>query len=596
MFQSAKAKPAAKIALPKSDSLSRKVLLALRKTATLVGGTLGPYGRQVLIERPESGLKPFTTKDGVTVHKSIGFEDSIEQVVLESARDAAVRTAQDAGDGTTTATILSYAIAKTTSDLTANNKKCPPQRVVREINALVPQLEAQIKELSSPVDPDHYYRILHKVATLSANGDSEMASVIMEAYDLVGDQGNITITEEYGNSAYKVDKFEGFTIEKGYEESCENFYSVFINDNSNSRIFLEKPIYILFDGNLNDTTPISHIVSELDLEMNNISSRFNKNIVIFAHSFSKNVLATLAHNFAQDGTFKIVPCLTTQSIILNSRSQFLHDVAAFTGAKVWNPMSNPIMSARAKDLVLGLSEGFEAGRYRSTIIGTPDPSSVEIRVQELQNLIGKTEAVYDRQDIEIRIGKLTCGIAKVKIIGPSQVEIREKKDRAEDAWCAIRSAVKHGTLPGGGWTLAKLSDQLSRSSAADSQSAALAKQILAKAFLEPIRVLYGNAGFDDETIEASINALKLDQEQTLDVQSGQWVKKEDLLDSAPAVLEAIRNSISIATLLGTLGGVVIYKRDASADQEDARSAEDYNRAVKEGDSSAQSMFEEDLDS
>lgn len=590
-FQSSKAKSAAKIALPKSEKLSAKVLYTLKKTADIVGSTLGPFGQQVLIERPEHGLKPFVTKDGVTVHKNIGYEDSVEQVVLEASRDAAVRTAQEAGDGTTTSTILSSAIAQKINEETRKNKKFPPQRIIREINNLIPEIESEVQSLSTPVDSENYDTQLHKVATLSANGDEKMADVIMEAFDLVGDQGNITITEEYGLPAYKVEKFNGFTIGKGYEESCTKYYPVFVNDQAGSRIYLEKPIYLLFDGNISDLASIAHAISLIDANREEYPEV--KNIILFAHSFSDSFLSALAYNYSQPDTFKIVPMKTEQSIVMNSQTQFLYDLAAFTGAKVFNPMSSPVNQASVGDLVRGTSDAFESSRFRSTIIGMPDPTSVEFRVEELKELKNKSEAVYDRMQIEARIGALTCGIAKIKVVGPSQAEIRERKDRIDDSWCAVRAAIKYGTLPGGGWTLLRLSEWLKRISC-DSTAKGLAAKILSEAFLVPLDVLFSNAGFNDEEKRETLGRMGDDKSITFNLQEGRWVGVSEILDSAPAVLEAIRNSISVASLLGTLGGVVVFKRDGAADTQDSKEASAFAKAIRSGESSATDMMAEDL--
>jgi len=286
--------------------------------------------------------------------------------------------------------------------------------------------------------------------------------------------------------------------------------------------------------------------------------------------------------------------------VLNSQTQFLHDVAAFTGAKVFNPIARPIQSATFEDLIAGKSKAFEATRYRSNILGAPDEESVGMRVAELEALKANPESVYDRMEIESRIGKLTCGVAKVKVIGPSQSEIRERKDRAEDAWCAVRAAIKHGTLPGGGWTLVQLSDVLHRMSedaAAHGNSArALATQILSHAFLAPIEVLYSNAGFNAEEIEAQVHEMRMEPGKTYNLQEGKWVGLDEVIDSAPAVMEAIRNSISIATLMGTLGGVVVFARDRETDQSDAADWNRHVQAIQDGDSTATAMEIEDRNS
>ena len=589
-----KVKSSAKIAIPHSEALQQKVLATLKRTAQIVGGTLGPHGRPVLLERPEVGLKVFMTKDGVTVAKNLGYKDPIEHAVLEAALDSTTRTAQDAGDGTTSATILAYSIAKEAYEATKNNKKVPSQRLVRAINALVPLVEDIVKEHALKVTSDNYDTLLRKVATLSANGDTEIADVIMESYDIVGFEGNITVTEAYGNGGYEVERINGLTVDKGYEESCENYYGIFLNDESRSNIKATKPIYWLFDGLVNDFSTLQYPLSMIDA-MNTSGETKIESIVVFAHGFSKQLLGQLAYNFSQPGTLKIIPALTSQTAFLNSRTQFLHDVAAFTGAKVFNPLANPIQQAEPADLICGTSEEFEAGRYKSLIKGEPNADAIMFRVDELKHLKDRSESILDKQELERRIAKLTCGIAKVKVMAPSQIEIRERKDRAEDAWCAIKSAAKHGALPGGGWTLIKISGRLAEMSVTEKDPAKqLAMDVLSKALLAPVEILYSNAGYSPEETVNIVNQLSESDRNTFDIQQDKWVPIHDLLDSAPAVTEAIRNSISTATLLGTLGGVVVFNRDEALERSNAKDNIDYQKALYDGESTATAVYNEDV--
>lgn len=217
LFQSSKPKSAGKIMLSSKDQLNTLVLETLTHMASMAGSTLGPGGRQVLIERPEMGMKPIITKDGVTVIKNLGYADSVKQLILESARDAALRTASEAGDGTTTATILSSAIADYTYEASKNNPKMSPQRIVRELQNMVPYIKEKIKTFSIFADSDNYTEVLKSVAALSANSDSELADSVIEAFDTVGEEGNLTIVEATGPSKYEVERISGYTVDQGYE-------------------------------------------------------------------------------------------------------------------------------------------------------------------------------------------------------------------------------------------------------------------------------------------------------------------------------------------------------------------------------------------
>lgn len=566
-----KAKNAVKLSIPRSNPLlSAKILSSLQKTAEIVGGTLGPFGQSVLCEPQDSNHKMYATKDGVTVYKNLGYDDVIEQAILEAARDAIVRTVEEAGDGSTSATILCYAITKYTREAIAKDRTIPPQKLVRAINAIVPTINSFVKNNRLVIDENNYEEALYKVGFLSANADGEIAKVIMECHNLVGDDGNMIVTEAYGEPAtYNVLKHNGFTMDRGYEVSCERWHGEFINDPGNSRIYHEKPVYLLYDGVINDPSTISYALGSLAALYTSDTEKYPNAAVIIAHGFSESVLQFLAVN-ARHGDFKCVPLKTVQEVTLNSGTHYLHDIAAYTGAIVFNAISKPLQQATEAELLQGKSDAFEMARFRSSIIGEPDEFSVQVRVEELRRIVANGESSYDRRFAATRISKLTCGIAKVTVVAPSQVEIREKKDRMEDAWCAVRAAAKHGALPGGCWTLVHLSKFLHEQALASPDKAtATACRVMSAACLEPFRTLYTNAGYNPEKIETMLTMMHLREQETFDLQNDKWVPKFDILDSAPAVLEALKNSISTSSLMGTLGGVVLFKRDGSADVENA---------------------------
>lgn len=571
-----KPKTAVKLSIPRSNPLlDSKILSSLAKTAEIVGGTLGPFGQSVLCEPQDVNHKMYATKDGVTVYKNLGYNDVIEQAILDAARDAIVRTAEEAGDGTTTSTILCYAITKYAREIT-KDRTIPPQKLVRSISALVPTINSFVKDNRLVIDEDNWNEALYRVGYLSSNADSEIAKVIMDCHDLVGDDGNMIVSEAYGEPAtYNVIKHDGFTIDRGYEVSCEKWHGEFVNDQVNSRVYYEKPYFLLYDGVLQDPNTIAYALQSLGALYQSDPEKFSNRAVILAHGFSENVLQYLAIN-ARHGDFKCAPLKTPQEISLNSATHYLHDVAAYTGALVFNAISRPLQQASEEDLIKGKSDAFEMSRFRSSIIGEPDQFSVEVRVEELRRIAAQGESSYDRKFAATRISKLTCGIAKVTVVAPSQVEIREKKDRMEDAWCAVRAAAKHGALPGGSWTLVHLSKFLHEQGLVESDAAkAAACRVLSAACLEPFRRLYENAGYNPEQIEAMLVSMHLRPEETFDLQNGNWVPKFDILDSAPAVSEALKNSISTSSLMGTLGGVVLFKRDGSADLQDALSQQAY---------------------
>lgn len=568
LFQVNKPKSAAKVMVAPGKELKSIVLSTMEHVAKMVGATLGPGGRQVLIERPEIGLKPIMTKDGVTVIKNLGYESATQQLVLEAVRDAAMRTASEAGDGTTTATILAESITKKTSKLVEANPKLSPQKIVRELQSLIPFVSERIDSYKIDINGDNSEEVLHKVATLSANGDKELADSIIESFNTVGDEGNITIIEVTGPSKYEVEKISGYTLEKGYEESCRNFANGFINDKSGTMVVLEKPLIILFDGVVND-------ISQILESMNRIGQYFAENthlttgIVIVAHGFSDSVVGDLHLNWNK-GTFKVLPMVTTQTAVSNSRTEQLYDLQAYTGSPVFNPIDRPLIDMNIDFLVKkNRVKNIEVGRFRTSIMVDENELLIETRVEELKLRRQKPESQYEAHELDVRIGKLTSGIARLNIYGLSQGETREKRDRAEDAWMAIRGAVKYGAVPGGGYVLLRLaSDLIDLGRKEENESRKVAIDILSDALSEPVKILYKNYGFNDQETEYMMGEILQRDEETFDLSEYKWKEKNEVLDSAPAVLEAIRNSMSIASLLGTMGGLIAFKRDTQSDKEE----------------------------
>jgi chaperonin GroEL len=582
LFQVGKPKSAAKVMIPSSTKLQDEVVKTLSHIAEMVGATLGPGGRQVLIERSEVNMKPIITKDGVTVVKNLGYEEATKQLILEAARDAAIRTANEAGDGTTTATILSSAIAEYTSDATKNNPRLSPQKIVREMEKLVPVMEEIVEKYKLKINGDNYKEVLHKVASLSGNGDLELSDAIIEGLELVGEEGNMTIVEMQGPSKYIVERINGYTVERGYEESCRNFSNGFINNKSGNGVELNNPIVILFDGNINDMSQVFEAFTKLS-EYFDETNRQDKNIVLVAHGFSEIVLGDLHVNWNHPHSkVKILPLMTPEKAIQNWRTNFLYDLQAYTGTPVFNPIDRPIVDINPQFVCNNSRvKKIDVSRYKTMVFADEDPEAISIRVEELKLQKEKPESIYELNDLEVRIGKLTAGIVRLNISGPSSGETREKRDRAEDAWMAIKGALKHGAVPGGGYILTRIAAELTvrAEKITDNWPKKLAALILGESLLHPVKALYRNYGYVPEEILTQIYNILKDDSLTYDLSAEKWVPAYDLLDSAPAVLEAIRNSISIASLLGTLGGIVAFKRDNDSDKQEEKFVRQFEAAT-----------------
>lgn len=589
-----KVKSAPKQILAKGPRLTKIVLDTMSAISGIVGATLGPSGNPSLIERFEHGLPPIITKDGVTVMRALGFEEAGKQVILEAARDAATKTANDAGDGTTTATVLSEAIVRRMNEFCSRNTHLSAQKVVRRMEQVFKDIiEPTIRAESMVAKGDN--NLLKSVACISANSDSQLADAVMECFEKVGDDGNVTLLERSGPSSYEVEILEGYPITSGYEDSCGKFYNAFITDAGTQKVVLEKPVFVLYHGTINDIQTIlpslQQVGHEFDKRMGRVegeeSDYDHHNVVVVAIGFAERVLASFAHASTQGDSIRIYPLTVPMTSQTNSQKHFLDDLAAVTGATVFDPLTKPLNRSRLMDFGPGV-ESFEANRIRSTIVGRaegdcfndPEYATYEDRaldrVTELEAYLESPESTVDFIMTQERLAKLTGGIAKLTVIGSSNGELKEKKDRAEDAVCAVRGAIKHGCLPGGGWMLLKLCSVLN-------DEDPVVRDVLKPALMEPVFRLLANCGFNEmdtqRVLTPVLTGLKEGKKVVYDAYNhvhGDPVQL-GVLDSTPAVLEAIRNSISIASLLGTLGGYVVFKRDADLERSEARDTQSWLR-------------------
>jgi chaperonin GroEL len=553
----------------------------MKTISDIVGATLGPGGMPVLIERGEHDLPASVTKDGVSVFRSLGFEDSAAHTVMETARDAAVRTAASAGDGTTSATILAEAIVRRISEYCLNNPTVSPQKIVRHLQKMFrDHIEPTITKLSTKVDMESEdgKRYLEAVARISANGDVDLAKAVIQAFEYSGDDGNITINEQNGNSGTKVEKVNGFGIRIGFDESAGRYAPQFLNDMSNQRVFLENPIFILYHGRITEIQSVQRLLEKIGANWD-MDEKSPHNVILVAVGFSDSTLASLAVNFSHPKTINVYPMLVPMSPQSNGQLQFLYDLSAITGARVLDQLSAPLNDAELIDCGPGL-EYFESYRFRSTVVGYADEALRLCRIDELKQQLENPESELDAMLLQERIGKLAGGIAKLHVIGSSNGELRERRDRAEDAICGVRSAIKYGCLPGGGFTLMKLCATMPKDD--------ITNYILRSAFMAPVERLLLNSGITEASeaqqilgpIIAGIASGKtvvydfLEQKHVDAFESG-------LLDSTPAVLEAIRTSISIASQLGTLGGIVVYARDLDLERSEGAAVASWKRDASE---------------
>lgn len=575
-----KVKSASKIFISDHNKINKIIVQTMTEIANIVGSTLGPSGRVCLIESEHYGIPNKNTKDGVTVFKALGAEDPYKELIITQLRDAAVRTASEAGDGTTTATILATAFTKNLLAFCDKDKKFSPQKVVRILNQLKKEIMLPyIKESAVHINSDNT-DLLYKVAKVSANGDDDIASAVMEAFEMTGMTANshVTIQELSGPGGYKVDLIEGFPIGMGYEESVGKFHTAFINDQANLRCTMDKPLFILFDGQVNDIIQFQDLFEKLGSAYANGDADY-KNVVLVSHGFSESVITALAINFANPSTINIIPLVTPMDQLKDSRFHFLQDLSAFTGAKIFG-MHNPIRDAQPNDFGRNM-EKFECYRFRSTVVGQPDPMDIEVRADVLKKQLESPESRYAEIALKERLGKLTSGIAKLQIFGGSAGELRELSDRVEDAVCAVRAAISHGALPGGCRILTNLA-LIMNAYEGNENVKRVAKEVVAVSLLEPLFKLLDNAGYNDEELKSVVEKLTSDPSLVYNLEEQTFGQAEELgiFDAAKAVEQAIENSISIASVMGVMGGLIAFPRDHQLEREEAGAEMQFRRDVE----------------
>ena len=468
------------------------------------------------------------------------------------------------------------------------NPKLSPQAAIRQIdtyfrNTCLPYIAAQ----STKVTEKNYEELLLKVAKISTNGDEALSKSVIKAFNMVGDSGHITLAEESGAPGFDISKTSGYPVNKGYEESCGIFANEFINDQDNGRVYLEKPKFILVDGNVLDLAGLGKLFELIEQQHLSNHPDTSTNYVIFAHSFNKQVVAQLAQSFKKS-LFKIVPCLTPVDALANSRYDFLLDIAAFSNGKIFNSLNTPLSQALPTDLGAS-ADAFEMNRFRSVIHGNGQEKTLTKRLESLN--VRKNSAAtsaYERAILNERVGRLSGGIAKLTIRHVSDSQIREIKDRAEDAICAIRGAAKYGVVPGGCRMLLNLT------LIAYQSESKLIRDVLGKSFSAPINVLLSNCGLNDSEKRNVLDTLVNDQNIVYDALNSQFGDAYDmgLLDSVPAVTEAMRSAIAIAGLLGTLGGIVVYARDSELERKLAMTNSELKREMEDYSPNTEIMAED----
>ena len=515
-----------------------KILEGVNKLAAAVKATLGPRGRNVLIEKTFGA--PVVTKDGVSVAKEIEIEDKFENMGAQMVKEVASKTSDVAGDGTTTATILAQAIYREGIKLVAAGHD--PMKLKRGIDQSVEVVTGSIRKSSKQVKGRTE---IAQVATVSANGDSNVGSIIADAMEKVGKDGVITV-EEGRSLDTELDVVEGMQFDRGY------LSPYFVTEPEKMTVELEDPLILLFDkkiANMKDLLPLLEEVA-----------RSTKPLLIIAEDVEGEALATLVVNKIR-GTLKVAAIKAPG--FGDRRKDMIEDIAVLTGGQVISEEAGMKLE-NAKITDLGQAKRVVIDRDDTTIVGGAGTrKGIEGRIGQIKNQIGIASGEYDREKLQERLAKLAGGVAVIRVGAATETEMKEKKDRVEDALNATRAAVEEGIVPGGGVAFIRAITAVSKYDGADSEEQA-GVNIVKRALEEPLRGIASNAGWDGSiVVEKVVNqkgsngfdAAKLEYTDLI---------KAGILDPAKVTRTAMQNAASVAGLLLTTEALVvdIPKEDA----------------------------------
>lgn len=518
----------------KFDTNARDSLLkGVSKLTEAVKATLGPRGRNVLIEKTFGA--PVVTKDGVSVAKEVELEDRFENMGAQMVKEVASKTSDVAGDGTTTATVLAESIFKEGIKLVAAGHD--PMKLKRGIDKSVGVVVGGIRKLSKQIKDRTE---IAQVATVSANGDSMIGNIIADAMETVGKDGVITV-EEGRSLDTELDVVEGMQFDRGY------LSPYFVTDSEKMQVELDEPYILMYDGKIANMKDLVPLLEEV--------ARGGKPLLLVAEDVEGEALATLVVNKIR-GTLKVAAIKAPG--FGDRRKAMLEDIAVLTGGNVISEEAGMKLET-AKLADLGKAKKIVIDRDDTTVVGgSGTKTSIEGRIRQIKSQIEAASGEYDREKLQERLAKLAGGVAVIRVGAATETEMKEKKDRVEDALNATRAAVEEGIVPGGGVALVRTIKDLDKFKDADEEEAA-GVNIVKKSLEEPLRGIASNAGWDGSIVVDKVvngkgslgfDAAKLEYSNMIDA---------GIVDPAKVTRSAIQNAASVAGLLLTTEALVAEK-------------------------------------
>lgn len=512
------------------EEARRKLLVGVDKLANAVRVTLGPKGRNVVLDKKFGA--PTVTNDGVTIAKEIELEEPFENMGAQLVKEVATKTNDVAGDGTTSATLLAQRIIKEgMKNVTAGAN---PMGIKRGIEKAVRAAVEQIAKLAKKIETAEE---ISNIAAISANNDPEIGKLIADAMDKVGKDGVITV-EEAKSMETHLEVVEGMQFDRGY------LSPYFVTNAESMTAVLEDAFVLVHDkkiSSMKDLLPILEKVAQM-----------GKPLLIIAEDIEGEALATLVVNKIR-GTLSVVGVKAPG--FGDRRKAMLEDIAILTGGRVISEeMGMKLENTDLKDL--GRAKRITVDKENTTIVeGAGDQKAIQGRISQIKKQIEDTTSDYDREKLQERLAKLAGGVAVINVGAATEVELKEKKHRVEDALSATRAAVEEGIVPGGGITLLRCIPAVEKIEV-DGEDEQIGKNIVLKALEEPTRQIAVNAGMDGSVIVEQ--AKKEKQNVGFDAQKLEWTDmfKAGIIDPAKVVRSELQNASSVAALLLTTETVV----------------------------------------
>jgi len=531
------------------DEARGKLKNGVNQLADAVVSTLGPNGRNVVIA--QNMANPQSTKDGVTVAKSIDLEDPIENMGAQMVKQAAIKTADQAGDGTTTSTLLAREIYNT--GLMYSDKGHNAVEIKRGIDKAVKMVVSELKSASEDISNEDQ---LEQVATISANNDSEVGKLIATAFDKVGREGVITV-EESKTHETTLEVVEGMQFDRGYKSPY------FVTDNNTMQAQLDDPFILLYDGKINavkDLLPLLEGVSQQ-----------NKSLLIVAEDIDGEALAAMIVNKMR-GILKC--CAVKAPDFGDRRTMILEDMAAVTGGTVVSKQKGMRLDKITTD-ALGTARGVTVTKEETTIVdggGTED--AIASRLEEIKAQIDKTDSSYAREQLQARLAKMAGGVAIINVGGHTEAEMKEKKDRVEDALHATKAAIEEGILPGGGVALFHIADKAFDAFYNDnnlSRDQQRGVEIVQNSITRPFAQILENAGYSPQEIYGVINECSQQSVTTgFNINTCEYVDflKEGIIDPTKVTRCALENAASVAGTMLITECTIVDKPEEKGQQDD----------------------------